>query len=97
MLHQELKVKKLNNFSNLKSVVCELCIVSLWGLNVINMLQDWEFSIEKGVNGKICFCDVTRYLIVLDSYNILILDLCVCWWTVGGNNNLYSLQFYRNG
>ena len=25
MLHQGLKVKKLNNFSNFKSVVCELC------------------------------------------------------------------------
>ena len=29
MLHQGLKVKKLNNFSNLKSVVSELCRVSL--------------------------------------------------------------------
>ena len=26
MLHQGLKVKKLNNFSNFKSVVCELCL-----------------------------------------------------------------------
>ena len=25
MLHQGLKVKELNNFSNFKSVVCELC------------------------------------------------------------------------
>ena len=29
MLHQELKVKILNNFSTLKSVVKEFCIISL--------------------------------------------------------------------
>ena len=29
MLHQGLKVKKLNNFSNFKSVVCKLCRISL--------------------------------------------------------------------
>ena len=29
MLHQGLKVKKLNNFSNFKSVVSELCRISL--------------------------------------------------------------------
>ena len=33
MLHQGLKVKKLNNFSNFKSVVCKLYIINL---NVIN-------------------------------------------------------------
>ena len=34
------------------------------------MLQNWEFSIETGVNGKICFDDVTRHLIVFNSHSI---------------------------
>ena len=37
MLHQRLKVKKLNNFSNFKSVVYELCRISL---QVIERLED---------------------------------------------------------
>ena len=37
MLHQALNVKKLNNFSNLKSVLCELCRISL---SVIECCRD---------------------------------------------------------
>ena len=50
MLHQGLKVKKLNHFSKCKPVVCDLCGI---GMKVIEILENGEFSIETGVNSKI--------------------------------------------
>ena len=52
MLLQGLKFKKLNNFSNFKSVVSELVELVFRRLNVIHMFKNSELSIETGVNSK---------------------------------------------
>ena len=47
MLHQGLKVKKLNNFSNFKSVVSELCRISLQVIE--SHLDDREKSVFSDI------------------------------------------------